>query len=82
MNPLAITLAALVVAWLVGLTLWLWRQSKASMGYQVASNQRFNDLMGMLREMGVQVGWDDGKAKTQVWTHDEQWRLRKETGPR
>ncbi len=21
-------------------------------------------------------------AKTQVWTHDEQWRLRKETGPR
>ena len=74
--------SGIIVLWLLCLTWYGWRSRREARLYQLTSNTRHNDLAGMLREMGKQVGWDDSRARTMHLDPEEMAKLRKTTGRR
>ena len=71
-----------IVAWLVWLTVRVRIERRAARAYQVASNQRHNDLKSIIRELQIQLGWDDSRARTMHLDPKVLDKWRKETGPR
>ena len=81
---LAAGLILLLLLAMIGWSIWSWKRFKA-LALDNTRNARSIHLI-------CQRLWGKNTEempllpleplKTQVWTHDEQWRLRKETGPR